>query len=436
MVFSETKSRLLDTQQEKAPLLWALAASLGSGLLLAFSLSNYSLLFTAFFAFIPLLWLSRKQAFWPFVGFSILSNLLTYGLLSGPLFETVGSSTALFSLGFISLLFSIPWAMLWLIHHRHNAKLGYWAFVSSYLALEWMQGQFSGHWAGWQLGSLPLLFGNIWQALAFVGTGGASLWILSLNIQLFRLIFPAQPQSRKGAIWAGIPLVLLPFLLSLFIGPSQKGESGSFTYQSTYKSQTGRLLLGQLPTEEIPENALYAQEKVLNSWAYQANQDSLNSIRFWQKGERQAVNGQGFLVRTILGQEQRFFQFLDWQGSRLLLLNAQSLKRTAPIREGLQKGAQTSLAFSQDSSLSPMLYRSARARAQESGSDIILVQKTAAHYFGANGAYQKLEEGQSCSPKIWSPTFFAQYGDLPGRLSIFLAAWLALASIVKPFRKK
>lgn len=167
-----------------------------------------------------------------------------------------------------------------------------------------------------------------------------------------------------------------------------------------------------------------------------AGQDSLGSLRFWQKGERQQLSSQAFSVRTILGVEQRFFQFIDWQGSRLLLLNAHSLNRTAPIREGLQKGAQTVIAFSPDSSLSPILYRSARARAQESGSDIILVQNKKAHHFLANGDYQALEDGQSCTPKIWSPTFFAQYGDLPGRLSIFLAAWLALASIVKPFRKK
>ncbi|EJF54048.1 hypothetical protein SapgrDRAFT_2382 [Saprospira grandis DSM 2844] len=426
----------METQQAKAPLIWALVASLGSGLLLAFSLSTYSILLTAFFAFIPLLWLSRRQSFWPFVGFSILSNLLTYGLLAPEAVEAVTLSMGLFSWAFVSLLFSIPWAMLWLIHHRHNAKLGYWAFVSSYLALEWMQGQFSGHWAGWQLGSLPLLFGNSWQALTVVGTGGASLWILSLNIQLFRFLFPAQAKSRKGAIWAGIPLLLLPFVLSLFMGPGQKGDSGSFTYQSTYTNQKGRLLLGQAPKEEIPENALYAQEKTLNDWAYLAGQDSLGSLRFWQKGERQQLSSQAFSVRTILGVEQRFFQFIDWQGSRLLLLNAHSLNRTAPIREGLQKGAQTVIAFSPDSSLSPILYRSARARAQESGSDIILVQNKKAHHFLANGDYQALEDGQSCTPKIWSPTFFAQYGDLPGRLSIFLAAWLALASIVKPFRKK
>jgi hypothetical protein len=34
------------------------------------------------------------------------------------------------------------------------------------------------------------------------------------------------------------------------------------------------------------------------------------------------------------------------------------------------------------------------------------------------------------------PGFFTLYGDLIGRLSIFVSLWMLLGSIVKPFRKK
>jgi hypothetical protein len=38
--------------------------------------------------------------------------------------------------------------------------------------------------------------------------------------------------------------------------------------------------------------------------------------------------------------------------------------------------------------------------------------------------------------KLEKHSFFSLYGDLTGRLSIFVTLWMLLGTIVKPYRKK
>lgn len=117
----------------------------------------------------------------------------------------------------------IPWMGFRFMNKRFGALIGYSSFIIFWLAFEYL------HLQDWGLSWPWLTLGNVFagktdwvQWYEYTGTSGGSLWILLVNVLLFKTFLDVRDKMIP-ARWrkAGIPLVILiiPILLSFFITP-------------------------------------------------------------------------------------------------------------------------------------------------------------------------------------------------------------------------
>ena len=141
-----------------------------------------------FIAFVPMLIVVKNNNFTTTALYAVLSS--ASALFVVYLFAltklTISSAIVQF------LIFALPWVFYQLIRLRHNEKLGYLAFVSSWVFLEWIAAQYIGKWLGLQLGHAAIVLPFLVQWYEFLGISVGTVWILAINIHISRIIRPAQ----------------------------------------------------------------------------------------------------------------------------------------------------------------------------------------------------------------------------------------------------
>jgi apolipoprotein N-acyltransferase len=195
--------------------------SLVSGLLLFAAWPPSPLTLLIFFAFVPLLWLEqqgiRRSRFfgWVYLTMLIWNGASTWWIWNASPPGAMGAILA------NSLLMCLPWLGFHFIKARLGGKIGYPALVALWLAFEFF------HLHDWGLSWPWLTLGNVFanhpnwvQWYSFTGTSGGGLWILALNISIFRLIYnnsfrtlPTVPLSRT------LGILTAPLLLSSVVSP-------------------------------------------------------------------------------------------------------------------------------------------------------------------------------------------------------------------------
>ena len=194
-------------------------ASLGCGLLLwaAWPVSPFTLLI--FVAWIPLLWLeTRIKSKRRFFGFTYIA-LLTWNIATTWWVWNASLPGALGAFLANSLLMCIPWLGYKIAKKHLGEKWGYLSLIAFWMCFEYI------HLQDWGLSWPWLTLGNVFathpswiQWYEYTGTSGGTLWILLVNIFLFRHIM--KNRSRETAksykfLFGAIALMALPILLSL-----------------------------------------------------------------------------------------------------------------------------------------------------------------------------------------------------------------------------
>lgn len=195
-----------------------------------------------FIGFIPILWLEEicsesKMSARSFFGYSYLA-LLTWNVgttwwVGATYFGTHDISTALagvFANTANPLLMCIP---LLAFHHtkkRLGAVWGYISLPAYWITFEFIHLRWDLSWPWLTLGNGLAKFPQIIQWYEFTGVLGGSLWILAVNIALYRLFRGFSPertvQPNRKILLVSIFLLLIPVTISLvqYFTYSEKGK--------------------------------------------------------------------------------------------------------------------------------------------------------------------------------------------------------------------
>jgi apolipoprotein N-acyltransferase len=204
-----------------------------TGLLLFAAWPVSPLTFLIFIAFVPLLWLERqgmRRA--KFFGWVYLSMLIwNIGAT-----WWVWNSTAPGAVGAIlanSLLMCVPWTLFHFVKKRMGDTIGYLSLVVFWLGFEYFHLQNWGlSWPWLTLGNVFATHPNWVQWYEFTGTSGGGLWILAMNVLLFRLLWAAvqrkaahpgatrQKMSDRRVAAVATLVLILPLLLSGLLKPA------------------------------------------------------------------------------------------------------------------------------------------------------------------------------------------------------------------------
>ena len=177
------------------------------------------LTFLIFLAFIPLLVLERRGIRRrKFFGWVYLSMLFWNTGATWWIWNSTGPGAVAAILA-NSLIMCLPWFGFQWVRRNVGDSIGYLSLHVFWLSFEWL------HLQNWGLSWPWLTLGNVFamhpgwvQWYEYTGTSGGGLWILAINILLFRLSIV----RRERALRFGIPvaiLAVLPILLSVLLVP-------------------------------------------------------------------------------------------------------------------------------------------------------------------------------------------------------------------------
>jgi apolipoprotein N-acyltransferase len=195
--------------------------SLLSGVLLAISAIPSKVWFLNFVALVPLLFaaqlaLRRKKSFWAFSGCVLLAMSVFYLWVGFWVLKTA-------NLGFLlGILIILPFLLLlspYALMLKKSIRVAPLYFITAWLSAEYIQNFFElgspffnlGH----SLGAAPKLI----QWYEYTGAAGGTLWILFVNILLYKLIktfIEKTGKWKKPTIYV-LSALLLPMVLSLAI---------------------------------------------------------------------------------------------------------------------------------------------------------------------------------------------------------------------------
>ncbi|MBS1665308.1 MAG: apolipoprotein N-acyltransferase [Bacteroidetes bacterium] len=194
-----------------------------SGLLLFAAWPESPLTFLIFVAFIPLLRLERqgirKRKFfgWVYVTMVIWNASTTWWVWNASEPGAVGAILA------NSVLMCIPWLGFYSVKKRMGDTAGYISLVIFWLTFEYI------HLQDWGLSWPWLTLGNVFatrtswvQWYEYTGVSGGGLWIMAVNVMLFRLTLKEFKSGHfKKLLAYSLGVLLLPFVLSLLIHASR-----------------------------------------------------------------------------------------------------------------------------------------------------------------------------------------------------------------------
>jgi hypothetical protein len=402
----------------KKSVLIASALALLGALLLALCFSDNAASLLCFIALVPMLIVVKKSSFLHSAIFTLINSALVVLIIRITSVEmSIEASIGQF------LIFALPWIFYQHIRINHNEKLGYLALVSGWIFLEWVAAQYFGSWTGLQLGhsltGVPFLV----KWYGFLGVSAGSVWILAINIQLSRIILPAQSFTRKHATINGILVMMLPILSSFFWPDAEK--SGNIS--ATTLDVNGEILLLSENDKSLSANELKFDHRIYNSVF-----DTVKNATIGDKeGKEIAVLSKKLRVGHIGGIKNQHLIIADFENKRIGLLNASSMLRADLVRLYALEKCSLLICYTEAASIPRQILRS---RAIENNIDILFVQKSHSSLFLKSG--KDITEVNEIKIETKKPGFFTLYGDLIGRLSIFVSLWMLLGSIVKPFRKK
>ncbi len=204
-----------------------LTLALFSGLLLSASWPTYGFSVLIFFAFVPLFWLekqTRKEANWKLFLCSYLSFVIWNGLTTWWLWNA-SAFGMLFAVLVNALLMSILFLSYRWVSRKWPQKVAFIYFVCSWMSFEKLHLHWDFSWPWLNLGHV-FSESTAWiQWYEYTGVFGGSLWILIINILLYKVLLTRQPQQRSRNFSLALLAVALPIAISLGIYPRNENHA-------------------------------------------------------------------------------------------------------------------------------------------------------------------------------------------------------------------
>jgi len=217
--------------------------SLSSGILLWLAWPPLPLFPLLFVGFIPILWLEEicndsKKSARNFFGYSYLSllvwNLLTTWWVGATYFGTHDISTAI--AGLIAntanpLLMSVPLIAFHRTRKKFGDLIGYVSLPAYWITFEFIHLRWDLTWPWLTLGNGFAEFPWLIQWYSITGALGGTLWILLLNILLFRLLLVFVSGKiylpYRKIIFITIAILIVPVIISLlqYFFYNEKGKT-------------------------------------------------------------------------------------------------------------------------------------------------------------------------------------------------------------------
>ena len=202
--------------------------SIISGFLFAFSWVETGLFPLVFFAFVPLLILeknlslTRKNSSLLMFGFSFLSFFLfniitTYWIWNATIF----GAFAAFIIN--AILMSLVMVIFHKVKYVLGNKKGYIFFIFLWISMEYLHLNWELAWPWLTLGNVFASCPDLVQWYEYSGVLGGSLWILILNVMLYKIVIS---QQNKSVLILCL-IILIPVSISLIIKKNLEENSSS-----------------------------------------------------------------------------------------------------------------------------------------------------------------------------------------------------------------
>jgi apolipoprotein N-acyltransferase len=197
-----------------------LILSLAGGLLLftAWPMSPFT--FFIFIAWVPLLWLEtatkRKRHFFAYTYIA----MLVWNVSTTWWVWNASAPGALAAFLANSFLMCLPWLGYVIVKRRLGNNWGFCALVSFWMCFEYI------HLMDWGLSWPWLTLGNVFatqtnwiQWYEYTGTSGGTLWVLLVNVFLFKwLYFTVLYRKRNKFSYYAVAMLVIPILISYSLG--------------------------------------------------------------------------------------------------------------------------------------------------------------------------------------------------------------------------
>jgi len=192
-----------------------------SGLILAFSWPETGVFPLIFIAFIPLLILEKEisesgeKTSWKVFGYSFISffifNIITtYWVWHA----TVAGAFAAFVIN--TLLMSFAFVLFHKVKNVLGNKRGYFSLIFLWISMEYLHLHWELAWPWLTLGNVFATIPDIVQWYEYTGVLGGSLWILGLNILLFKCWNSVEKKNKKWILPSFF--IVVPILFSFYNG--------------------------------------------------------------------------------------------------------------------------------------------------------------------------------------------------------------------------
>lgn len=254
---------------------------------------------TLFFAFFPLLLLDhyfvthkseyRGVSFWghTFLAFLVWNSISTWWIAHATL------AGALLAIVVNSFLMSLVWWLAHVARRRFPTGLGYIALVVFWLSFEYFHFRWDIEWPWLNLGNGFANNVKMIQWYEFTGILGGTLWVLILNVILFRIFLHLKNgASLRKVLYPSVAFCLLLFVPLLW----------SFSMYNSYTEK------------ENPLNVVIVQPNIdPYKEAYDMQAENRKMEKFKQLADSK-INPQTDLV---IGPETVFERYTNWRVDRL-----------------------------------------------------------------------------------------------------------------------
>jgi apolipoprotein N-acyltransferase len=193
--------------------------SILSGLLLFAAWPVSPLSFLIFIAWVPLLWLedqgiNRGRFFgWTYLTLFVWNSATTWWMLNSTIPGGIAAILA------NSLLMCIPWIGFYNIKKRLGPRMGYLSLIVFWLSFEYIHLNWELSWPWLTIGNVFAMHPNWVQWYEYSGTTGGSLWVLFVNLLLFKWLRNFLRAARipwRYTLW-GIFACFLPLAFSYYL---------------------------------------------------------------------------------------------------------------------------------------------------------------------------------------------------------------------------
>ena len=134
-----------------------------------------------------------------------------------------------------SFLMSLVWWLAHIARRKFKSNLGYIALIAFWISFEYFHFHWDIEWPWLQLGNGFANNVRIVQWYEYTGTFGGSLWVLTLNVLLFRFMVQAidkyQRREAKISLSAFLLILIVPVVVSVYRYNTytEKGEARQVT---------------------------------------------------------------------------------------------------------------------------------------------------------------------------------------------------------------